>query len=109
MLNKLRSLIPTKIPTGKTELEAWIDRVLGDNKLPVLDSYRHAIATMILHLPPTQHKVATSTFVASVKKAMANQVAYDIIQDIKNKPQPEATTETSETPQDGPQPQTAIE
>lgn len=48
-----------------------------------MPSYRHAIATMIMHLGPTTSRKSNYYFASSIRKAMANQIAYQVIQDLK--------------------------
>jgi hypothetical protein len=73
----------TTLPTTLEGFHQFADSIFEDYELPNLPSYRHAIATMIMHLDPTVIEVERSYFAKSIKKAMANQIAYDVIQTIK--------------------------
>lgn len=46
-------------------------------------SYREAVATMIMHLPPIMSHASLLYFGRSIRKAQSNQVAYQMIQELK--------------------------
>lgn len=76
-------LFPHRLPIGKQDLQDFCTSLFAIYDIPDLPSYRNAIATMILHLPATVHKKAPHYFAKSVKKAQANQVAYEIIETLR--------------------------
>ena len=80
----LAALFPTKLPTGATELKNFCNDILDTYGLPNNPSYHHAISTMIMHLGPTVHRKPRAYFAQAVHKAMANQVAYALIQELKD-------------------------
>lgn len=83
LCNLLLAHFPSKLPTtGKTEYTAWEANVLALYDLPNLPSYRHALATAIMHLPTTCSHAPISFFGKTIRKAMANQIAYDTIYSI---------------------------
>ncbi len=88
--NKILGFIPTHLPVGMTEFEAWAKRVIHTYDLPQNDSSKFALATMILHAGSTEAKKAIRYFGLSARKSMANQVAAQVMQDLKTK-QAEAT------------------
>jgi hypothetical protein len=92
-LSFLLSFFPTTLPTGMAEFTAFCDSIIWTYDLPDLVSYRHAIASMVMHLGPTTISKPKRYFAISVKKAMANQIAYENIQLFKEKK--EATTTES--------------
>ncbi len=51
--------------------------------LPTLASYKQAVASSIMHLPPTVSQKAPSFFASTIRKAMANQIAYNIIEEVR--------------------------
>lgn len=81
---KVAGFVPTALPVGKEEFNKFCASIFYTYDLPALPSYKHAIASMIMHLGPTKAKATKRFFALSVKKAMSNQVAYEIIQDLKN-------------------------
>lgn len=78
------ALFPTNLPVSGVEFKNFSDHILWAFGLPNLPSYHAAIGSMIMHLGPTIHRKPKAFFARSVKKAMANEVAYSIIQSIKN-------------------------
>ncbi len=94
--------IPQPLPKGHSEFDAFCDRLFDVYGLPSLPSYREAVATMILHLPPTTHRKSPRFFAKSIKKAMANQVAYSFLHPEKSKELEEKklTQAATSTPQE---------
>jgi hypothetical protein len=88
--NKTLGLFPTKLPLGMTDFDRFCDSIFDTYELPNDPSYKHAIASMIMHLGPTVASKPKRFFALSVQKAMANQIAYQNIQLLKKN---EATTE----------------
>lgn len=82
--NYISSFFPTALPRGTGEFEDFAQSIIDTYKLPDLPSYRHAIASMIMHLPPTCHRAAKRFFAKSVLKAMANEVSYAKIQEYRD-------------------------
>lgn len=91
-LKKLRNFLPSKIPsTGVPEMQAFVADIIETYDLPDNDSHRQAIYNMILTLGPTIIYKSKYFFAASVMKAAANQIAYNLIMEIRdaaNKPRP---------------------
>lgn len=71
-----------KLPEGVEALKIFQDRIFYAYGLPDHPTYRHAIATMVMHLPPTQDRQTLVFFARSIRKAMANQIAYNEMQKI---------------------------
>lgn len=84
VINLIKAQFPSKLPIGAKEFDDFATSILQTYNLPDLPSYRHAIATMIMHLPTTTAYKSKAFFATSVLKAMANQVAYAKIQEIKD-------------------------
>lgn len=82
-LTFVRYLFPSKLPIGVIEWEKFCTSIFKAYDLPDLPSYRNAIATMIMHIPPTIFYKPKHFFGVAVKKAMSNQTAYEIIQQIR--------------------------
>jgi hypothetical protein len=83
LLKLLRGNFKEPLPTGKTQLEDFIAEVISIYKLPDHLSYHRTIATMILHTASNQHKASKRSFAIAIKKAMANQVAFAKIEELK--------------------------
>lgn len=79
----ISGFFPHALPRGRNQFEAFCGNIFFAYDLPDFPSYRHSVATMIMHLDPTHHRKAPYFFAKSIKKAMANQVAYEMIQEIK--------------------------
>lgn len=81
---RIRGRLPEPIPhKGLHDLEHFSNKVLTIYNIPNLPSYHHALASMIMHLGATTTSAPKVFFAKSIKKAMANQVAFERIQQIK--------------------------
>jgi hypothetical protein len=93
---KIRHQFASPLPIGMEAFDAWCEKIFTLYKLPDNPSYRHAIATMIMHLGPTKDKAPLSYFAKSVRKAMSNQIAHFKMKEINEardkQDQLEATT-----------------
>lgn len=77
---------PQALPTTVEQLDLWVNQVLKGFKLPEQPSYRQRIAELIMHNQPVDsHTMKPITLVNGVKRAMANQIAYNLIDDIRVK------------------------
>ncbi len=101
---------PTKLPVGMQAFEDWFLSICQAYGLPDDRSYKNAVSTMIMHLGPTCDRKPRAYFAKAIRKSMSNQVAYEVIEQIRNqqkaeieaaKPQPSAeathTTDTCES------------
>lgn len=83
ILIHILSFIPTALPRGSKEFDDFVLSIFQIYNLPDMPSYRNAVASMVMHLGPLTHRKSKRYFAASILKAMANQVAYQKIQDYK--------------------------
>lgn len=83
-------LFPTKLPVGIAEFDKWATEVIELAQFPVNDSMKFTVATMVLHAKSTAAYSSKEYFVTSLIKAAANQVAAQMIQDLKLKQMEEA-------------------
>lgn len=83
LLRLIRGKFPSALPKGTKEFEAFSSSIFETYHLPNLPSYEHAIATMIMHLGPQIDRLPKSYFARSIRKAMANEVAYSKLQEIR--------------------------
>lgn len=83
LLDQLVGFFPHRLPMGATALEEFCRKIFDTYSVPDMPSYRQAIASMIMHLPQTVYHKAPWFFACSVRKAMANQVAYEMIDQLR--------------------------
>ncbi len=85
-LNRLKKLLihafPTKLPITVNELSSMIDDVLEANDLPKDPTYARAIAAAVMHLGPVTRRKSKRFFAKSVHRQIANQAAFDKIQQL---------------------------
>lgn len=75
--------IPVKLPIGMTAFDTFAEDILKRYNLPDKNDYRNAIATMILHMGPQKNFQSPRYFAKAILKSMANQIAYEKIQQFK--------------------------
>jgi hypothetical protein len=102
LISWVRGFFPTALPKGSNEFDLFCNSILSIYNIPDFPSYRRTIASLVMHLGPTTTHVPKVFFGRSIRKAMANQVAFDKIQQYKQEEQdlqkarlaekPEATT-----------------
>lgn len=85
IIAKWRGFFPQALPRGGADFEAFANSIFELYDIPNNETYVNAIATMVLHLSPTTSHKSKYFFVRSVRKAMANQVAFDVIDAIRQK------------------------
>lgn len=74
---------PHALPVGETAFVEFCSMIFETYDLPDLPSYHHAVATMIMNQSPTTDKIAPVYFAKSIRKAMANEVAYARLQALR--------------------------
>lgn len=82
-LKLYHSAIPMTVPRGLTAMNAFIDKILSLYNLPNDLSYRHAVASMIMHMDKEAYKIRLNHIASALYAAMSKQVAYQVLQDIK--------------------------
>lgn len=83
-LTLFRYKFPSKLPTENLDaFNAWVDKLFRVYELPNLPSYKHAIAAAVMHLPPTTSHVPNAFFAKTIRKAMASQLAYEVLMKIR--------------------------
>jgi hypothetical protein len=103
-----KGFFPTPLPTGVKAFEAWADQIQDTYSLPTedRDSIHYALATMIMHLGPTQAYKPNWYFVLAIRAGCAKQVAGATFQEIKLRQKAlaeaaEAATKANEPQQQG--------
>lgn len=78
-------LEPRPLPMGMEEFDAWSDRILAGACVPHKDpeafkrSSRFTLATLIMHLGPTESHKPDAYFIHCLRKGAVNQVAYGLM------------------------------
>lgn len=87
----LRAFFPSQLPQGMTEFNEFADSIIDLYDFPKdNDGYINMIATMIQHFDRTVHATSKYNFSRLMRKAVANEVAYYVIQDLKLKKKKES-------------------
>lgn len=85
-------LKPRPLPMGRTEFDDWAARIISGALVPheeareedFIKSQRFVLASMVLHLGPTESHKPDAFFIHSLRKVAINQVCHAIAQEIKN-------------------------
>lgn len=73
------------LPRGLAEFETWAKEIIELAGAPDNDSVRFALATMVLHLGTEDDTYPKEGFAKRLRKAMANQVVSQVINELKAK------------------------
>lgn len=84
-LKKLRNYLPSKLPVGTLELEAFIKDIIDTYDFPNLPSYSETIAKMILHTGELNHTRPKVYFYKALRSAQAREIAWNYLQVLKEK------------------------
>jgi hypothetical protein len=80
------------LPLGRRDFGEWAHRIITGAMLPVvegedaiafIESQKFALATMIMHLGPTESHKPDAFFIHQLRKSASNQVAHEILQELK--------------------------
>lgn len=93
---RLLALLPTSLPKGVIEFETWANSIIELADMPNNDSMKFTLATMILHLDSTSAYKPKEFFIRSLKKAGSNQIAAQIMHDLKTKQQEEMKAQAAQ-------------
>ncbi len=87
LLNQLAGFIPTALPVGVTEFDAYVDALMSTYTLPTTnrDSIAFTVATAIMHLGPTAARMPKRYFVLMIRAGAAKQVGGAVFVRIKEK------------------------
>lgn len=85
LYRQLLAFLPSALPFGLAEFEAWAADIIFTYNLPDNDSSRFMLSTMIQHAGPTECDKPKRYFGRSARKAGANQIAAQIMYDLKMK------------------------
>jgi hypothetical protein len=83
--------IARPLPRSREAWEMLYQKLVIWYGLPNTDGTRHAVSTMVMQLPTHQEKAPLKIFVKAIKKQMANEAAYDVITELREKQKQAAT------------------
>lgn len=98
--------VKEKLPQGVAEFHVWAESIITHYGLPLNDSVKFAIATLILHAKEDAAYLSKEYFGHRAIKSAANQVAAGVMQDLKEaqaariKAEAEAAAIAAATPTD---------
>lgn len=75
--------VKERLPQGVKEFHTWADSIIIHYGLPMNDSVKFAIATLILHAKEDAAYLSKEYFGHRAIKSAANQVAAGVMQDLK--------------------------
>jgi hypothetical protein len=100
LAKRARGLFPSALPQGMSEFEAWSEDILQTYGFPSNDSFKFALATMIMHGGPTQAYKSKHYFMLMLRAAAAKQIAGAVFVAAKEKQKAEelAKQKSAEVP-----------
>lgn len=83
---------------GRKEFDDWSDRIISGALVLSADhdSQKFALATMLMHLGPTEHHKADVHFIATLRKGAVNQVAHAVMREFDEKKKEKIRIEAEE-------------
>lgn len=91
------AFIPTPLPQNGLELESWLQSILEIAGLPNNDSFQQAVCTHLMHLGTTTAYKPKLFFILAIRKAVANQVAYERIDQIRQQSKKDSSEKAPST------------
>ncbi len=72
---------PVPLPMGMSEFHAWGDRIISGALVPgaKYEDQKFALASMLMHLGPTESHKPDAYFIHALRKGAVNQVAHTYI------------------------------
>lgn len=75
---------PRPLPMGRQEFHDWSERIISGTLLPdsqedpalLIESQKFALASMLMHLGPTESHKPDAYFIHCLRKGAVNQVAH---------------------------------
>lgn len=90
------------LPITIDELDKMSDEIFKLAELPDQPSYRHAIASAIMHLDPITDRKELAFFAKAIRKAISNQVAFNKMKQLeKEDNEKQAATPGTESNESG--------
>lgn len=85
LVSYLAGFFPRPLPIGRHQFDKLCDNLFYTYGFPDLLSYRRTIATMIMHHTNESHMASPYSFARAIKKAQANEIAFAMLQELKEK------------------------
>lgn len=82
-LDRLKHTLPTALPIGSQEFDSFAESILSTHNLPMNDSFKHSVATMLLHLDPQTTHRSKAWFAKALKNAQIKETAWFKIEEYK--------------------------
>lgn len=76
--------VKERLPQGVSEFHTWAESIITHYGLPLNNSVKFAIATLILHAKEDAAYLSKEYFGLRALKSAANQVAAGVMQDLKD-------------------------
>lgn len=85
--NYFAGFFPSRLPVGMTEFDAWAEKIASTYQLPTkdLESVKFTLASIVIHLGPSDDKKPNWFFVKQLRAASAKQIAGAAFYEIKQK------------------------
>lgn len=90
VLCRFLARFPTPLPRGRAEFEKFCENIFTIYDLPDNLSYRHTLATMLMHVSPTQPNKPLKFFGDSLKRAQTQEVAFAMLEEYRSQAKREA-------------------
>lgn len=98
----LRARYGSSLPKGVTEFHVWADDIIDLAGAPNNDSVKFMLASSIPHTGPQDARKPKMFYILTLQKAMANQVAYGVIQELKAQQEAKIKAEAENTAEKSP-------
>lgn len=96
VLEQVKARLPESLPQTETAVKTFAGSVCRIGGFPENDSFLHAVATQIMHQDSQATSVRKITFVNALRRSIANQSAYNIISEVKERQKNEQATQAAE-------------
>jgi hypothetical protein len=80
-LNQLDGLLPSRNPIGRSEFDSFANSIFLLYDIPNLVTYRSALCAMVLQDKRLYR--SKFSFALAIRKAQANQTAYELMSEIR--------------------------
>lgn len=85
ILKQIKARLPERLPQTEAAVDAFVAEVCEVGGFPSNDSMKQAVCTQLMHVHQEASWVRKSTFIQAIRRAILNQCAYNLIQDIKQR------------------------
>jgi len=83
------------LPQTDSELKQLVQEVLELGGFPENDSFSHAVASQIMHMDSQASDCRARNFIVTLKRSIANQVAFNMIEETKGRKAREKTVQAT--------------